>query len=489
MGRASRMEGSNRRSELGFKNDHKRHSPFHFEDGMIPRIQPIPSYQERDRIFQFVKEILDERFDPRSGEPPARRLIVVKPNWIQEAHEARPDVWEPVMTHPVLVMAVIEALAEKMNGEGAICLCDAPSGYADFDAIVLRGGLKAWLQKVRRQWPSLKLELLDLRREIWVQKEDVVVGRRPNAQDPRGYVQVDLGKESLFYRHPGEGRYYGADYDRHVVNDHHHGEQQEYLLAGASVRCDLFINLPKLKTHKKTGLTCCLKNLVGINGDKNWLPHYTEGTPKALGDEFPDESVSHVLERTLKKAGQKLAMASPGAGTWIYRKIRKAGKGALGDSENVIRSGNWYGNDTCWRMVLDLNRAFLYANPDGSMRKRGEAKNYLAIVDGIVGGEGNGPLCPDPVHSGVLMAGDDPAALDAVACKLMGFDPLRVPMVREAFADHRWRISPLSMKGLQVEDRRGGRILGLESVEPAVSRGFKPHFGWDTIRDEKPGAG
>ena len=34
----------------------------------------------------------------------------------------------------------------------------------------------------------------------------------------------------------------------------------------------------------------------------------------------------------------------------------------------TIRNGNWQGNDTCWRMALDLNRALRFANRDGSLR-------------------------------------------------------------------------------------------------------------------------
>ena len=49
---------------------------------------------------------------------------------------------------------------------------------------------------------------------------------------------------------------------------------------------DVVINLPKLKTHKKTGVTISLKNMVGINGYRNCLPHHTIGTPDASGDEF-----------------------------------------------------------------------------------------------------------------------------------------------------------------------------------------------------------
>jgi hypothetical protein len=43
-------------------------------------------------------------------------------------------------------------------------------------------------------------------------------------------------------------------------------------------------------------------------------------------------------------------------------------KKILGETGKVIRSGNWHGNDTIWRMILDLNKILLYGNPDGTMR-------------------------------------------------------------------------------------------------------------------------
>lgn len=54
---------------------------------------------------------------------------------------------------------------------------------------------------------------------------------------------------------------------------------------------DVFINLPKMKVHKKTGVTLSLKNLVGINADKNWLPHYSGGSPRNGGDQFSNINI------------------------------------------------------------------------------------------------------------------------------------------------------------------------------------------------------
>jgi uncharacterized protein (DUF362 family) len=444
------------------------------------RIAAIDSYDEGDAIRRFVRQCLESRDDIadmlRERDP--SRLVVVKPNWIQASHEYELDLWVPVITHPVVLLAVIEEVAEMMGGRGTIAVCDAPSTYAEFPAIVARGDLPAEVDRIRARWPDLALELLDLRREIWVRKEEVVVSRQPNAPDPRGYTRLDLGRDSLFYGFRGEGRYYGADYDFGVVNEHHRGELQEYLLAGTPTACDLFINVPKLKTHKKTGITCCLKNLVGINGDKNWLPHHTEGAPENGGDEYPTQKLVNSMETTLKKVGQDVALRLPKLGTWVYRMVRNTGKTLLGDSDVTIRNGNWSGNDTTWRMALDLNRALLYGNHDGSWRDAGTAKKYLAFVDGIEGGQGAGPICPEPAESRLLLFGDNPAVVDAVAARLIGFDPWALPIVRGAFEAHRWPIADRGRDEISVEDARIGGAIALEEVRPAIAGGFAPHFGW-----------
>jgi uncharacterized protein (DUF362 family) len=58
--------------------------------------------------------------------------------------------------------------------------------------------------------------------------------------------------------------------------------------------------------------------------------------------------------------------------------------------------------------------------------------NTFAIVDGIVGMEGNGPIQGTPKHAGVLVMGRDPVAVDATCCRIMGIDPLKVEYLRMA---------------------------------------------------------
>ncbi len=50
----------------------------------------------------------------------------------------------------------------------------------------------------------------------------------------------------------------------------------------------------------------------------------------------------------------------------------------------------------------------------------------FAIVDGITGMEGNGPIQGTPKFAGVIVAGPDPVAVDATCCRVMRIDPQRV---------------------------------------------------------------
>ena len=56
----------------------------------------------------------------------------------------------------------------------------------------------------------------------------------------------------------------------------------------------------------------------------------------------------------------------------------------------------------------------------------------LAIVDGIVGMEGDGPIKGQAVNVGVIIAGTDPVAVDSTAARVMGIDPERVGYLEEA---------------------------------------------------------
>src|SRR5581483_73322 len=56
----------------------------------------------------------------------------------------------------------------------------------------------------------------------------------------------------------------------------------------------------------------------------------------------------------------------------------------------------------------------------------------FAIVDGIVGMQGNGPIEGKPKFAGVLVAGSDPVAVDATCCRIMRINPYQIGYLKLA---------------------------------------------------------
>ncbi|SPF38006.1 conserved hypothetical protein [Syntrophobacter sp. SbD1] len=402
--------------------------------------------------------------------------VVIKPNLVKECKENDPSQWECVITSPTLIGFVCEYVCRRLGGRGRVTICDAPQTDSSFEKIARLLDLDGIAGSCRRAH-GIEIEVVDLRNEEWVSEAGIVTKRYRLPGDPRGAVAFNLGEQSLFYGYRGEGHYYGADYDSSVVNGHHNGKTHEYLICATPILADVFINLPKLKTHKKAGVTLSLKNLVGINADKNWLPHHTEGSPRDYGDQFPDMRVMQMIEQGAVHFARRLALGVPGLGPIISQKLRSAGTVAFGEGDKVIRSGNWHGNDTTWRMALDLNRCLLYGNPDGTLRDEGPKRHY-SIIDGTIGMEGIGPMQGEPVASNVVIGGADAVAVDMVAARVMGFDWRKIPIIREAFGKMLYPITHVRPEDVNVRSDIpgwGGRFI--EIIDRKFLK-FKPHFGW-----------
>lgn len=56
--------------------------------------------------------------------------------------------------------------------------------------------------------------------------------------------------------------------------------------------------------------------------------------------------------------------------------------------------------------------------------------NILAVMDGTVCGDGAGPRTMTPHGKNLILASSDSVAIDTVAAKLMGFDPMSIPYLR-----------------------------------------------------------
>jgi hypothetical protein len=323
------------------------------------------------------------------------------------------------------------------------------------------------------------LEVVDLRDYEWETHKDVIVKRKKLKGDPKGKVKFNLiSTSSEFSGHkPSRHGYYGADYDNHETNEAHNGDNNFYSVSRSVVECDVFINLPKLKTHRKAGITACLKNLVGINTYKNYLPHYSEGGPVDGGDQFPADRLKSRLEGSLTTAVKKHIFNNPYLAKRLSR-VNDLGKRIFGKTGRVIRSGNWHGNDTIWRMILDLNKILFYGNPDGTMREDAwpSAKKYIGIVDAVLAGEGFGPLEPDPVEMGYLICGTNPVAIDSVCAALMGFDYSRIPSIANAFRVTHFNFCPFRPEDIEI--LIDGAVYAMETIPEEFIFSFEASLGW-----------
>jgi uncharacterized protein (DUF362 family) len=423
-----------------------------------------------------------ERFDGRDWNP-LRGIIkrgdtvVLKPNFIREFRETHEGHGDCLVTHGSVIRAIVDYAYIAVGGQGRIIIADASNNDADFEAICRITGLRE-IQDLYRRQAGFEVEVYDLRPERAEKIDGVYVGYERLPGDPAGYVKVDLGGFSAF----AEVKHlchllYGAEYDTAELRQHHHDDVHEYLVSKTVLTADCVINLPKLKTHKKTGLTACMKNLVGINGNKNWLPHHREGTPSQGGDQFADDGLLHRIERTAV-AGFKWAFPLLGPLRRAVAGPAKAvGRRIFGDTNtDAIRSGNWYGNDTTWRMVLDLNRILMYGDAEGKIHDR-PIRQVLNVVDAIVAGEGNGPLDPTPKPAGVILAGFNPVAVDLACARLMGFDYRRIPMLNRASDGHPLPLLPGSPEEVTLHSD-SAQFSGPYADMRALQPGFTPHFGW-----------
>lgn len=399
--------------------------------------------------------------------------VVIKPNWVMESHRLRPDDWEHVITHPTMITAVLKVVLKRLCSKGSITIIDGPMTEANFAKLISRYPVVQWQQLAANN--GIELKIVDLREHEWVMKNDVIIERKVLPGDPKGKVQVDLLDEnSEFFGHNKSHRgYFGADYDRAETNRAHDGYHNLYSVSRTVIEADVFINMPKLKTHRIAGITCCLKNLVGINTYKNYLPHFSEGGPAEGGDQFPMDNFQARIEGPVAAFLKQNVLKYPAIATYLTS-LNTIGKKLFGDSKIVVRNGSWYGNNTIWRMICDLNKILLYANSDGTMRK--QAKKYIGVVDAILAGEGEGPLSPEPIAMGRIICGSNPVAIDTVCASLMGFDHLKIPTVINAFSISNYPLCDFN--SARIETVIDGESFGVDNIPAHYILKFMPQHGW-----------
>jgi uncharacterized protein (DUF362 family) len=400
---------------------------------------PNPVYEMVEAVFRGLG---------LAGDNPLGALIqpgdhvLVKPNFVTSKNfeeHLRGEKLACSSTHGSVLRPILDYVLGACMPGGKVTVVDTPVEGCNLEEVVEGLGVRdllAWYA-ARGQ----RIDFIDLRHFRVVPHMALDDARRFGRSfnlgllvrerlpgDPLGYTTIDLGERSWFHEVARRGpRFCFHRSHQHTPVPHHSRGKQEYSLPRTVLDADVVINIPKLKTHKKSGVTLALKSCIGLTNEKYWLPHYTAGTPADDGDEFPFPPPLAVrVENQLQR------FPLPLDHSLIARAPRLAdGRSQNGFLHGYIMEGSWQGNDTIWRTVLDLNHLLFYADRGGRLRDTPQ-RRYLAIVDGIIAGEGEGPLASTPRHAGLLIGGFDPVLVDVACVRAMGYAERSLAMVHRA---------------------------------------------------------
>jgi uncharacterized protein (DUF362 family) len=427
----------------------------------------------RESLFQLGLDKVNyntKKWNPFKDLVKSGQVVVIKPNLVFERNPIGVAGVLCTISHASIVRPIIDYLLLATGGDVEIIICDVPLQQAVWNDLVKFSGFKNLVNYYKEK--KINIQLIDLRLDIaTTSKEGLIVNRVRKTRDPLGYLSVNLGKRSSLmpiiknYR-----KFEITDYNSGTVSSHHNPNKNEYLIAKTVLNCDLLINVPKLKTHRKSGITFALKNLIGINGDKSWIAHHRRGSLVVGGDEYPKFIFKNLLKYIWTKIKKYHLKRLATLILFFYKKISSQDKFFLkktfaGRYFRGITEGSWYGNDTIWRCIIDINNILFFADKKGFIKNK-EQRKYLCIGDGIISGEGDGPTKNTPKKTGLIISGFNPLAIDRVSSEIMGFDHEKIKLIKEGA-----RFLFLKTKKIKI-------IKNKKNIEFK----FKPPVYWDFIK-------
>ncbi len=131
-----------------------------------------------------------------------------------------------------------------------------------------------------------------------------------------------------------------------------------------------------------------------------------------------------------------------------------------------MKTHHWAGVTLSMKNLFGVMPGIAYGWPKNVLHQEGIERSILdinttvrphfAIVDGIVGMEGDGPIMGKPKQAGVLVMGRSLPAVDATCCRIMGINPHKVQHLHVA---SKW-LGPVDSNRI---DQRGEKILDVKT--------------------------
>lgn len=405
-----------------------------------PNVDEYPPTRKIERwfrgessVYPLVEKALmllnkDNPENPLSGIIRKGDTVVVKPNWGTQYLFPLP-VTHPSVIVPIIEYAVKAGASRVVIAEGPMTLYRSQKyfwGPAFINAYNL-------VKELKRRHSGVEFRFQDANDDqfYWVALEDA-------SAFSEIYSEADLDHDghtgflrNMFFNVPDCTGYNPGKYRIGL-----------YAVARSFLDADVFISVPKLKTHGWSGITAALKNHMGttLRTTSQYMPEstmleYQKHPDFASYRESPLRDVPH------------------------YKTEYWDGKGF------VKRKLIGYENDVLWRSLGDLNRAARYADKTGKMHDSFQ-RRYLTVVDAVISTDRGGPTSPSTVATSAIVAGFDPVAVDSVCLRMMNWNYERIRLVKNV---NEFKTYPVGSIG-KIEEE----VIGASLNSAAFSKFFVP---------------
>jgi uncharacterized protein (DUF362 family) len=375
-------------------------------------------------------------------------------------------------THASIIRAIIDYVFIAVGQEGSISFGNAPLQSCVWEQVLEDTGSNVVLDFYK--FNNARVSAKDLRLFVAHRNNLGQIVFEGSVRNDEGIV-VNLNQKSLLdelYKGQETVKFRVSDYNPDRTETMHALHKHKYIINKRVLSSNVVLSIPKLKTHEKVGITVGLKGFVGSVGQKDCLAHHRFGPTRLNGDEYPDNSRAQILvsrfhdfvyRRNYPQCFNSLFEIADKSLGKVLKKIFKK-----------TRAGAWYGNDTAWRMTVDLANILYFADTNGFLSDKPKRK-HLVFVDGVIGGEGEGPLSPTPVASNSLIFSDNVVAGDVVACKLMGYDTTTIPSIY--YLEREGKLTDNIALG-KIFCVLNGKRIRVDDLRPVLNRSFVPPTGW-----------
>lgn len=400
--------------------------------------------------------------------------VLIKPNMVMH-NNLSGNGNECLYTHPSVVAAVIDYVVIALKGNGKIIVGDAPMQECNWNDLIENSGYSKLCE-----WYSSKgidIQLVDFRGLVSEVEHGMYI-QKINENTPGQIVRLNENSEFANLDNQIQKNMRITNYEPSELLKHHHDKTHEYCISQYLLDADVVIDMPKPKSHRKAGFTGALKNFVGVNIRKEYLPHHTQGAAEQHGDEYNKKSLMHLFQSHLVDKRNYYMFNNMKKKVHICNLAIKA-SGLFLNKSNYFE-GSWWGNNTISKTIADINKIVCYASKTGELCEIPQRK-ILCVADMVIAGEKEGPVLPEPKEAGLIVAGDNLLCVDEVICTLMGFDVNKVPVLNCVRNVREYSISNNSIPFIvsncaKYNKKRIGEIDKKDLLSFIPTNGWKGHI-------------